>query len=97
MTITCWLNLATVATTQREAGWVMLKSVDTLRRLVAEPLHERCGPDACVLTTELHGDEVRGLAFSPGRVLRYVLNRETRNLRLSVRLSLASANRAPAA
>ena len=75
----------------------MLKSVDTLRRLVADPLHERCGPEACVLTTELHGQEVRGLAFCPGRVLRYVLNNETRCLRLSVLLSLASGNRMPAA
>ena len=75
----------------------MLKSVDTLRRLVADPLHERCGPDACVLTTELHGQEVRGLAFCPGRVLRYVLNNETRCLRLSVLLSLASGNHMPAA
>lgn len=76
---------------------VMLKSVDTLRKLVAKPLHERCGPEACVLTTELHGDEIRGLAFSPGRVLRYVLNNDTKRLRLSVLLAIARGSRIPAA
>ena len=75
----------------------MLKSVDALRRLVADPLCERCGPEACVLTTELHGDEIRGLAFCPGRVLRYVLNNDTKRLRLSVLLSIARGSRIPAA
>ena len=83
--------------TDRGLQAVMLKSVDTLRALVAEPLHQRCGPDACVLTTEVHGPEVRGLAFSPGRVLRYVLNRETHCLRLSVWLCLTKSSRVPAA
>ena len=83
--------------TVRGSWPVMLKSVDTLRALVAEPLHQRCGPEACVLTTELLGPEVRGLAFSPGRVLRYVLNRETKCLRLSVWLCLTSSSRVPAA
>ncbi|MEB3158570.1 MAG: hypothetical protein VKK03_03815 [Synechococcus sp.] len=83
--------------TERGPLQEMLKSVDALRRLVAEPLHQRCGPEACVLTTELHGHEVRGLAYSPGRILRYALNCENRTLRLSVWLSLAPPRRVPAA
>ena len=50
----------------------MLQSVDRLLLEVTGPLRERCGPQARVLTTEVHGDEVRGLVFCPGKVLRYV-------------------------
>ena len=53
---------------------LMLKSVDTLRRAVSGPLAERCGSEARMLTAELHGKEVRGLAFCPGRVVRFVLD-----------------------
>nr|WP_115121772.1 hypothetical protein [Synechococcus sp. UW105] len=75
----------------------MLKSVDTLRRLVAEPLLQRLGPDACVLTTEIHGPEVRGLAFCPGRILRYVLHHQSNQLRTSELLRLAGSRTIPAA
>jgi|TARA_X000000368_G_scaffold396153_1_gene364196 hypothetical protein len=76
---------------------VMLKSVDSLRLLVGEPLLRRHGPNACVLTTELHGLEVRGLAYSPGRVMRYVLNNESKRLQTSVLMRLARSRREPAA
>ena len=75
----------------------MLKSVDTLRRLVREPLLKRHGPKACVLTTELHGPEVRGLALCPGRVLRYVLDKENKHLQTSVLMELTHSRRSPAA
>ena len=76
---------------------VMLKSVDTLRLLVGEPLLKRHGPNACVLTTELHGPEVRGLAFCPGRVMRYVLDHDSKRLQTSVLLRLTRSRRNPAA
>jgi len=76
---------------------VMLKSVDTLRMLVGEPLLKRHGPHACVLTTELHGPEVRGLAFCPGRVMRYVLDHNSKRLQTSVLLRLTRSRRNPAA
>lgn len=75
----------------------MVKSVDALRSLVAKPLHERWGPLACVLTTEVHGTEVRGFAYLPGRILRYVLNSETQRIRTTVLLRLAPSKRLPAA
>ena len=53
----------------------MLRSVDDLRLAVAGPLEDRCGPQARMLTVELHGKEVRGLAICPGRVVKYVLMR----------------------
>ena len=41
----------------------MLKSCcDTLRAAVTGPLMDRCGAQARMLTAEVHGDEVRGLA-----------------------------------
>jgi hypothetical protein len=76
---------------------VMLKSVDALRDKVSGPLEKRCGSEVRVLTTELHGDEVRGLAFSPGRVVRYVLDAQTNRLRTSVMLRLTRSTRQPAA
>ena len=75
----------------------MLRSVDRLRREVAAPLRDRCGPQARVLTAEIHGDEVRGLAFSPGRVMRYVLVAQNQKLRTTELLKLTRAGRQPAA
>ena len=76
---------------------VMLKSVYALRHQVSGPLAERCGVEVRVLTAEVHGHEVRGLAFSPGRILRYVLDAQTDRLRTSVMLRLARSSRQPAA
>jgi len=75
----------------------MLRSVDRLCREVIGPLQDRCGPQARVLTAELHGDEVRGLAFCPGKVLRYVLEAENRRLKTTALLRLARSSRQPAA
>ena len=44
----------------------MLKSVDALRLEIRGPLEEACGPQARMLTAEVHGTEVRGLALCPG-------------------------------
>ncbi len=76
---------------------LMLKSVDTLRRAVAGPLAERCGSEARMLTAELHGMEVRGLAFCPGRVVRFVLDAQTQRLQTVDLLRLTKATRQPAA
>ena len=75
----------------------MLKSVDTLRRVVSGPLAERCGSEARMLTAELHGMEVRGLAFCPGRVVRFVLDAQTQRLQTVDLLRLTKATRQPAA
>ena len=75
----------------------MLRSVDRLCRQVIGPLQDRCGPHARVLTAEVHGDEVRGLAFCPGQVLRYVLEAKSRRLKTTALLRLARSSRQPAA
>ena len=75
----------------------MLRSVDRLLCEVTGPLQERCGPQARVLTAEVHGDEVRGLAFCPGRVLRYVLAASNRRIKTTDLLRLARSSRQPAA
>ena len=75
----------------------MLQSVDRLLLEVTGPLRERCGPQARVLTTEVHGDEVRGLVFCPGKVLRYVLGSRSRRLKVSEMLRIARSTRLPAA
>ena len=76
---------------------VMLKSVDTLRSTVSGPPAERCGSVARMLTAELHGKEVRGLAFCPGRVVRFVLDAQTQRLETVDVLRLTKATRQPAA
>ena len=75
----------------------MLRSVDKLCREVIGSLQERCGPQARVLTAEVHGHEVRGLAFCPGKVMRYVLEAEGRRLKTRSLLRLARSSRQPAA
>ncbi len=75
----------------------MLRSVDRLCREVIGPLQDRCGPQVRVLTAEVHGTEVRGLAFCPGKVLRYVLEAESQRLKTSAMLRLAPSSRQPAA
>ena len=76
---------------------VMLKSVDTLRRTVSGPLAKHGGTEARMLTAELHGKEVRGLAFCPGRVVRFVLDAQTQRLETVDVLRLTKATRQPAA
>ena len=75
----------------------MLKSVDTLRQVVTGPLTDRCGSQARMLTAELHGEEVRGLALCPGRVVRFVMNARTRRLQTDDLLRLTRSSRKPAA
>lgn len=75
----------------------MLRSVDSLCLQVITPLKDRCGPQARVLTAELHGDEVRGLAFCPGKVMRYVLVAQNQKLKTTELLKLTRASRQPAA
>jgi hypothetical protein len=50
-----------------------------------------------MLTAELHGMEVRGLAFCPGRVVRFVLDAQTQRLQTVDLLRLTKATRQPAA
>ena len=92
-----WTKLMDLATEKRAITSPMLRSVDRLCREVIGPLQDRCGPQARVLTAEVHGDEVRGLAFCPGKVLRYVLEAEGRRLKTTSLLRLARSSRQPAA
>ena len=75
----------------------MLKSLDTLRDAVSGPLSDCFGSQARMLTAELHGEEVRGLAFCPGRVVRFVLDAQTRRLSTVDLLRLTQASSKPAA
>ena len=75
----------------------MLRSVDSLRTELSGPLTSRMGPKAKILTAEVHGDEVRGLALCPGKVIRYVFAAQTQRLRTKALLSLTRATRKPAA
>ena len=75
----------------------MLKSVDALRLAIRGPLEEACGPQARMLTAEVHGTEVRGLALCPGRVVRFVLDERLERLQVADLLKLTKASRKPAA
>ena len=75
----------------------MLKSVDALRHAIRGPLEEACGPQARMLTAEVHGSEVRGLALCPGRVVRFVMDERLEHLQVADLLKLTKASRKPAA
>ena len=82
---------------RESSGAVMLKSVDALRLVIRGPLEDACGPQARMLTAEVHGTEVRGLALCPGRVVRYVMDERLQRLQIDDRLRLTKASRKPAA
>ena len=75
----------------------MLKSVDALRHALSGPLEDACGPQARMLTAEVHGNEVRGLALCPGRVVRFVMDEHRKHLQVADLLRLTKASRKPAA
>ena len=75
----------------------MLKSVDALRHAISRPLEDACGPQARMLTAEVHGTEVRGLALCPGRVVRFVMDERLQRLQVADLLWLTKASRKPAA
>jgi hypothetical protein len=52
----------------------MLKSVDAVHIAVYGYLTKACGPTTRMLTAEVHGPEVRGLALCSGRVIRFVFD-----------------------
>ena len=75
----------------------MLKSIDSLRASLSGPLIETCGADVRLITAEVHGNEVRGLALCPGKVVRYVLEAQTSRLSTRDMLRLTSTKKKPAA
>ena len=75
----------------------MLRSVDSLRTEISGPLTSRLGSKAKILTAEVHGDEVRGLALCPGKVIQYVFAAQTQRLRTKSLLSLTRSTRIPVA
>ena len=75
----------------------MLKSVDALRHAISGPLEDACGPQARMLTAEVHGMEVRGLALCPGRVVRFIMDERMQRLQVADLLRLTKASRKPAA
>lgn len=68
----------------------MLKSVDQLRDLLSGPLVERLGSEVKLITAEVHGNEFRGLALCPGRVVKYVVKAKTRRLKTFDILKIAT-------
>ena len=75
----------------------MLKSVDAVHIAVHGPLTKACGPKTRMLTAEVHGPEVRGLALCPGRVVRYVFDARNQHFKTMDLLKLAPKTRLPAA
>ena len=75
----------------------MLKSVDALRHVISGPLQDACGPQARMLTAEVHGTEVRGLALCPGRVVRFVMDEQLQRLQVAdlLRLTKGTVGRRP--
>ncbi len=71
----------------------MVKSISKLLDQVTGPLGEVCGPVTKVLTVEAHGDEVRGLVLCPGKVMRYVLNSQSKRLETAVLMKIAKSPR----
>ena len=54
-------------------------------------------PPGRMLTAEVHGTEVQGLALCPGRVVRFVMDEQLRRLQVADLLRLTKATRKPAA
>ena len=75
----------------------MLRSVDSLRTEISGPLTSRLGSKAKILTAEVHGDEVRGLALCPGKVIQYVFAAQTQRLLMKSLWPLTRSTRKPAA
>ena len=53
------------------------------------PLTKACGPTTRLLTAEVHGPEVRGLALCPGRVVRFVFDARNEQFKTMDHLRLA--------
>ncbi len=66
----------------------MLQSIESLVEKVSEPLGSTFGAEAKVLTVEAHGREIRGLARTPGKIVRYVLDAQSHQLRTFDHLTL---------
>ncbi len=66
----------------------MLASVSSLSLRVLGPLKETCGPTTRLLTVEVHGDHVHGLAMFPGKVVKYVLNAQSNSFKVFELLTL---------
>ena len=59
----------------------MLRSIDNLQKQVSGPLFQCFGPSTKVLTVEAHDKEVRGLALCPGKVVKFIYQVQTHQLR----------------
>ena len=66
----------------------MLKSIESLQNQVSGPLVDCYGPKAKILTVEAHDAEVRGLAFCPGKIVRYIYHVQNKKLITSDMLSI---------
>ena len=67
----------------------MLKSVDAVHIAVHERLTKAYGPTTRLLTAEVHGPEVRGLALCPGRVVRFVFDARNEQFKTMDHLRIA--------
>ncbi len=68
---------------------MILATTEKLFETVSGPVGKAIGPNAKVLTVELHGYEVRGLVACSGRVLRYVLEAESSRIRTREIMAIA--------
>ncbi len=71
----------------------MLGSVTTLKRLVSAPLRRTCGQSTKLLSIEVHGDKIKGLALMPGKVVKYVLEAQSNKFRVSDMLSVLKSSK----
>ena len=71
----------------------MLGSVSSLTSKVQDPLETACGSGCRVISIEMHGQNIHGLAFIPGKVIRYVYESKTQELRFKSVLSLIQHRR----
>ncbi len=58
----------------------MVHSVEYLKSRVSQPLALKLGSKARLLTVEAHGDQIRGLAICPGKIVSYVLCAQSKKL-----------------
>ena len=61
----------------------MIRSIDFLRRKVEPRLNSVFGSNVKILRVEAHGNDVKGLALFPGRIIRFEFETNSEILRTS--------------
>ena len=58
----------------------MIKSIESLHKQVSGPLFDCYGANSDVVTVDAHWNEIRGLAFCPGKVVKYIYHIQNKKL-----------------